>query len=91
MLRKIGTSNLKLLNTAKPIILTSQRGISILDKAGEPRFLENVKMFLKRAASNVDIPQDWYTYIEACKSFVRFNVPLRMDDGTLRTISCYRA
>ena len=29
-----------------------------LDKHGEPRFLENVKMFLSRAAEKTDIPPD---------------------------------
>jgi len=58
---------------------------------GEPRFLENVKLFLKRAASKLDIPQDIYEYIETCHSVVRFDIPLLMDNGTYRSITCYRA
>ena len=61
-----------------------------LDENGEPRFLEQVKLFLSRAASKTDIPPDIYKHIESCKSVVRFNIPLRMDDGSIRTIPCYR-
>ena len=62
----------------------------ILDENGEPRFLEQVKLFLARAAKKTDIPDDIYKHIESCKSVVRFNIPLRMDDGSIRTIPCYR-
>jgi len=34
-----------------------------LDSNGEPRFLENVKLFLQRAAKKTDIPDDVYKYI----------------------------
>jgi hypothetical protein len=34
-----------------------------LDELGEPRFLENVKMFLGRAAAKTSIPDDMYKYI----------------------------
>jgi hypothetical protein len=43
-----------------------------LDHRGEPRFLENVQMFLKRAAEKTDIPKDIYRFIESCSSVVRF-------------------
>ena len=61
-----------------------------LDENGEPRFLEQVKLFLNRAAKKTDIPADIYQHIESCKSVVRFNIPLRMDSGIIRTIPCYR-
>ena len=61
-----------------------------LDANGEPRFLENVKLFLARAAQNTNIPADILKYIDACHAVVRFNIPLKMDDGTIRTIPCYR-
>lgn len=48
-------------------------------------------MFLKRAAEKTDIPKDIYRYIESCSSVVRFNIPLRMDDGSIRSVVCYRA
>jgi glutamate dehydrogenase/leucine dehydrogenase len=47
-------------------------------------------MFLQRAADKTTIPADMYEYIEKCNSVVRFNIPLKMDDGSLRTIPCYR-
>ena len=61
-----------------------------LDEHGEPRFLENVKLFLDRAGAKTNIPADMFAYIKACKNVVRFNIPLRMDDGSIRTITCYR-
>jgi len=61
------------------------------DDLGEPRFLENVKLFLQRAAKKTDIPQDMYKIIESCNTAIRFNIPVRMDNGELRTIACYRA
>lgn len=62
-----------------------------MDKFGEPRFLTQTKLFLARAASKTDIPKDMYDVIESCASVVRFNIPLMMDDGSIRTIACYRA
>ena len=47
-------------------------------------------MFLKRAGEKTSIPDDMFKYIQACKSVIRFNIPLRMDDGSIRTIPCYR-
>jgi len=32
-----------------------------------------------------------FKYIQSCKSVIRFNIPLKMDDGSVRTIPCYRA
>jgi glutamate dehydrogenase (NAD(P)+) len=69
----------------------STGNVGRLDANREPRFLENVKMFLQRAADKTTIPADMYEYIEKCNSVVRFNIPLKMDDGSLRTIPCYRA
>lgn len=48
-------------------------------------------MFYESAAKKTDIPKEWLTLIGACKSVVRFNIPLRRDDGRLETITCYRA
>lgn len=61
------------------------------DEHNEPRFLENVKMFLNRAAKKTDVPQDMYELIESCASAVRFNIPVRMDDGRIETFMCFRA
>ena len=47
-------------------------------------------MFLKRAAKKTDIPSDIYRFIESCSSVIRFNIPLKMDDGSFRSVPCYR-
>merc|ERR1712156_179662 len=62
-----------------------------LDKHGEPRFLEQVKLFYASAAPKTGISAEKLNHIKACQSLVRFNIPLRRDDGTLETITCYRA
>lgn len=46
---------------------------------------------MERAAKKTKIPNDIYEYIKSCSSVIRFNIPLRMDDGSIRTIPCYRA
>jgi len=70
--------------------LTSNVNVGKLDAMGEPRFLENVKQFLAKASANTKIPADMLAYIESCNSVIRFNIPLKMDDGTIRTVPCYR-
>jgi glutamate dehydrogenase/leucine dehydrogenase len=47
-------------------------------------------MFLERAASKTDIPHDMYKFIESCQAVVRFNIPLKMDNGSIKTVTCYR-
>jgi hypothetical protein len=37
-----------------------------LDKNGEPRFLDQVKLFMGRAAQKTDIPSDMFEFIESC-------------------------
>jgi glutamate dehydrogenase (NAD(P)+) len=32
-----------------------------------------------------------FEFIESCQSVVRFNIPLKMDDGRIKTVTCYRA
>lgn len=61
-----------------------------MDKFGEPRFLEQVKMFYERAAAKTGIPEDYLKLIQACDSVVRFNIPLKRDNGQVETITCYR-
>ena len=77
-------------NKAHFATATKTTNVGKLDAMGEPRFLENVKLFFGRAASKTQIPADIFAYIQACKSVVRFNIPLRMDDGSIRTVPCYR-
>ena len=62
-----------------------------LDEHGEPRFLEQVKLFFNEAASKTGIDEQYLNLIKACQTVVRFNIPLRRDDGSLETITCYRA
>ena len=70
--------------------IKSNVNVGSLDHLGEPRFLENVKLFFERAAKKTSIPDDMFQFIQSCKNVIRFNIPLRMDDGTIRTIACYR-
>jgi glutamate dehydrogenase (NAD(P)+) len=61
-----------------------------LDENQEPRFLEQVKLFFDRAASRTNIPAEYLNVIKACNSVIRFNIPLKRDDGTIETVTCYR-
>ena len=61
-----------------------------LDSHGEPRFLEQVKLHFDNAAAKTGIDQEYLDLIKSCQAVVRFNIPLRMDDGSLRTVTCYR-
>ena len=61
-----------------------------LDQHEEPRFLEQVKLFFDRAATKTDVPQEYLQLIKACNTVIRFNIPLRRDNGTVETITCYR-
>ena len=61
-----------------------------LDAHGEPRFLEQVKLFYANAAPKTGISDEKLNHIKACEALVRFNIPLRRDDGSLETITCYR-
>lgn len=61
-----------------------------LDAHGEPRFLEQVKLFYNEAAEKTGISAEKLNLIKSCQNLVRFNIPLRRDDGTLETITCYR-
>ena len=61
-----------------------------LDENNEPRFLEQVKLFYNEAATQTGIEEQYLNLIKACQTVVRFNIPLRRDNGTLETITCYR-
>ena len=62
-----------------------------LDEHSEPRFLEQVKLFYADAASQTGIEEQYLNLIKACQTVVRFNIPLRRDNGELETVTCYRA
>ena len=61
-----------------------------LDENQEPRFLEQVKLFYNEAAGMTGIDEQYLNLIKGCQNLVRFNIPLRRDNGTLETITCYR-
>jgi glutamate dehydrogenase (NAD(P)+) len=49
-----------------------------------------VKLFFDRAATKTGIPEEYLKLIQACDTVIRFNIPLRRDNGTIETITCYR-
>lgn len=61
-----------------------------LDTHQEPRFLEQVKLFFDRAASKTDVPKEYLELIKACNTVIRFNIPLKRDNGKIETVTCYR-
>ena len=61
------------------------------DKNVEPRFLEQVDLFFNRAASKTGIAPDMLEFIKTCDTVIRFNIPLRRDNGKLENITCYGA
>lgn len=68
----------------------NQYGPNKIDEFQEPRFLEQVKLFFDRAASKTDVPQEYLQVIKACNTVIRFNIPLRRDNGKIETVTCYR-
>ena len=97
MLRKLKFAS-QLANQGKllPSTMARAQGVQAssmgphLDDKGEPRFLEQVKLFLQRAGSRTEIPPDVYELIQSCASVIRFSFPVVMDDGRVETISAYR-
>jgi hypothetical protein len=61
-----------------------------LDANNEPRFLEQVKYFIERAAHTTDVPDDYMEIITTCNTTIRLNLPLVRDDGTIENITAYR-
>lgn len=61
-----------------------------VDEFNEPRFLEQVKLFFDRAAQKTDVPVEYLGLIKACNTVIRFNIPLRRDNGKIDTVTCYR-
>jgi len=61
-----------------------------VDENNEPRFLEQVKLFYNDAAQATGIDQQYLDLIKSCQTVIRFNIPLRRDNGDLETITAYR-
>ena len=59
-------------------------------KGEEPRFLDNVNKFVDKATKYSQIGEDLTNLIKSCDNLIRFNIPVRMDDGKIETIICYR-
>ena len=76
--------------TATSPLDPNQYGPKKIDQHQEPRFLEQVKLFFDRAASKTDVPQEYLDVIKACNTVIRFNIPLRRDNGKIETVTCYR-
>jgi len=57
----------------------------------EPRFLEQVQLYVDRAATRTKIPPDMLKYFMACDHVLRFQIPIRRDSGEIETLTCYRA
>jgi glutamate dehydrogenase (NAD(P)+) len=57
----------------------------------EPRFLEQVEYFFNRAAAKTGISKDYLELIRTCDNIIRFSFPIRLDNGTIETITGYRA
>lgn len=76
---------------------TTQRGTAdlvpepMIDQHQEPRFLEMVKMHFDNAAKYSNVDPGLLDVIKQCNTAIRFNIPLRRDNGELETITCYRA
>ena len=63
----------------------------MIDQHQEPRFLEMVKMHFDNAAKYSNVDPGLLDVIKQCNTAIRFNIPLRRDNGELETITCYRA
>ena len=61
-----------------------------LDKNKEPRFLEQVKYYMERAAKSTDVPAEYLKAISECNATLRLNFPVVRDNGTIETITAYR-
>lgn len=57
----------------------------------EPRFLEQVQMNFDKAAKYTRMTPQLREFIRSCYSLIRFNIPVKRDDGTIAVIKCYRA
>mmetsp|Transcript_33643 Transcript_33643/g.51897 ORF Transcript_33643/g.51897 Transcript_33643/m.51897 type:complete len:146 (+) Transcript_33643:46-483(+) len=57
----------------------------------EERFLDQVQKYVDRAASMTQIQPDMLQYLMACDHVLRFQIPVKRDNGTIETFTCYRA
>lgn len=57
----------------------------------EPRVLEQLQMFADKATMNQQIKPDLLKYVMACQNVLRFQIPIVRDNGTIESLTCYRA
>ncbi len=57
----------------------------------EPEFLEMVELYFDQSANYIDVPHYYLNLIKATKSVIKLNFPLVRDDGTITTITGFRA
>jgi glutamate dehydrogenase (NAD(P)+) len=57
----------------------------------EPEFLEMVQLYFDQASHHIDIPKYYLNLIKATKAAIKFNFPLVRDDGSVQTITAFRA
>lgn len=48
-------------------------------------------MYVDHSAAKTNIPPDILKYLMACDHVLRFQIPVRLDNGKLETFTCYRA
>lgn len=53
--------------------------------------MEQVELFFNRAASKTGISEDYLKLIRTCDNVIRFEIPIRRDNGDLEIVTCYRA
>ena len=65
--------------------------------ADEPSFIEQVNLYFNEAAKYLlatrpkDVTKDLLEFIKVPKTVIKFNMPLRRDNGTIEVIEAYRA
>ena len=94
MLTQSSTSKVSIIDLVDMIFIISIAARTFAtatnDVHDEPRFLDQVRMFFDRAASKTDIPAEYLALIKNCDCVIRFNIPLKRDNGSIETITCYR-
>lgn len=90
----------KLLNLHKPIYSCNKINFANVanvaeevkvEEESEPEFLEMVQLYFDQASKYIDIPKFYLNLIKATKAAIKFNFPLVKDDGTIQTITGFRA
>ena len=57
-----------------------------LDESGEPRFLEQVRLYVDEAASKAKVNPQFLPSIKECNNVLRFQITITRDDGSLECV-----